>query len=97
MRREEFKKWMLKKKRIYCGKEGTYSESAVESRIGYLIRLETHFKLNLDSKVVDEQTAIQFLKDIREAHIEDLRHTPLSNAIRHYYEFSTGLYINKIF
>lgn len=24
MRREEFKKWMLKKKRIYCGKEGTY-------------------------------------------------------------------------
>lgn len=37
------------------------------------------------------------LKDIRAAKIEDLAHTPLSNAFRHYLEFATGIYIDKIF
>lgn len=97
MRREEFKKWMLKKKRVYCGIEGTYSEYAVETRISALQSLENYFKINLDDKVADEETAIKFLQEIREAHIEDLRNTPLSNAFRHYYEFTTALRIKRIF
>lgn len=97
MRKLEFKKWMMNKKRLYNGKLDYYSEYAVDSRISCLQKLEDYFKINLDTKVINIQIGEQFLRDIRNAKIEDLAHTPLSNAFRHYFEFATKLYINKIF
>ena len=93
----EFKKWMMSQKRWYNGVYEYYSEQAVDSRIVCLQQLEWHFKISIDEKVKNVQTGIQFLKDIRAAKIEDLAHTPLSNAFRHYFEFATGIYIDKIF
>ena len=40
MRNLEFKKWMMGRKRLYNGKLDYYSETAVDSRIACLKRLE---------------------------------------------------------
>ena len=97
MRKNEFEKWMLTQKRIYNGKLDFYSESAIISRISSLNKLESHFNINIDDKITSIETAKQFLIEIRNANIEDLKHTPLSNAFRHYFKFATGIYIDKIF
>lgn len=97
MRKEEFRNWMLNQKRKYMGKVENYSEYAIESRISCLVKLEEIFKIDLDEKVENRAKGEEFLIDIRNAHIEDLAHTPLSNAFRHYFKFATGVYIYKIF
>ena len=97
MRRNEFKKWMMNQKRLYMGKWDFYTELATNSRISCLERLETIFNIDLDEKVKSISIAENFLNDIRKAHIEDLRHTPLSNAFRHYFKFATGQTIERIF
>ena len=97
MRSIEFKKWMMGRKRFYNGKLDYYSELAVESRISCLKQLEEYFNIDLDIKVKDKNNGEQFLRDIRDAQIEDLAHTPLSNAFRHYFEFETGQHIERIF
>lgn len=97
MRQKEFKQWMMGEQRYYLGKWDYYTENAVDSRLSCLLRLESYFKIDLDSKVLNFETAKQFLTDIRNAKIEDLAHTPLSNAFRHYYKFATGETIEKIF
>ena len=97
MKKEEFRNWMLKRKRMYNGKMDYYTETAVKSRISCLERLENHFNIDLDSKVTDKSIAEQFLQDIRDAKIENITRTPLSNAFRHYFEFATGLHIDRRF
>ena len=91
MRKKEFKKWMMNQKRKYLGKYENYSELAVDSRISCLERLEYIFKIDLDDKTINKNVGEQFLIDIRNANIEDLKHTPLSNAFRHYFKFATGI------
>ena len=97
MREKSFREWMMKQERFFCGKWGYYSENAVASRVACLNKLESHFKTNLDDWAKNRETAIKFLVKIRQANIEDLAHTPLSNAFRHYYNFVTGDKIEKIF
>lgn len=97
MRKEEFSNYLANKKRNHNGKIGFYSENSIKSRISCLQRLERHFNVDIENKVKDYETACQFLRDIRDAEIESLEHTPLSNAFRHYYEFSTGKVIERIF
>lgn len=67
MRQKEFKKWMLGQQRYYLGKWDYYTESAVDSRLSCLQRLESHFKIDLDSKVLNFEKGKQFLIDIRNA------------------------------
>ncbi len=74
-----------------------YSDYAIESRLCLLRNLEDIFNINLDDKVKSVDIGKQFLVDIRNKHIEDLAHTPYSNAFRHYFECMTGIYIGKIF
>ena len=97
MKEIEFRNWMMGQKRNYQGKSDYYTEKAINKRVSSLKKLEKHFKIDLDSKVINLETAKEFLIDIRNAYIEDLAHTPLSNAFRRYFEFATGLSINKIF
>jgi len=97
MRRNEFKKWMMNQKRFYNGKWDFYTELATNSRISCLEKLELIFNIDIDEKVQSRSIADEFLNEIRNAHIEDLRHTPLSNAFRHYFKFATGNEIPRIF
>ena len=50
-----------------------------------------------NEKIINIDIGKRFLIEIRAANIEDLAHTPLSNAFRHYFNFATGIYIDKIF
>ena len=97
MRKEEFKNWMQQQERFYKGKWGPYSESAINSRIVCLESLERYFDIDLDEVATDIVMGVDFLMEIRSANIEDLSHTPLSNAFRHYFKFATNLYIDRIF
>ena len=97
MKEEKFRVWLLKQKRRWNGKVDFYTENAVNSRVGCLKKLEIIFNIDLDEKVTRRNVAIEFLKEIRNKNIEDLKHTPLSNAFRHYYKFATGDFIDKIF
>lgn len=87
------------KTRTYVEKGETkhYSNYAIESRLNLLKNLEDIFKIDLDDKVVSVSAGKQFLIDIRNRHIEDLAHTPYSNAFRHYFLCMTGIYIARIF
>ena len=97
MRINEFKQWMMSQKRFYRGEWDFYTELAINSRILCLEKLETIFNIDIDEKVENRLIAENFLNDIRDAHIEDLKHTPLSNAFRHYFKFATGKTIERIF
>lgn len=97
MRKAEFYKWFKTQKRVWRGKKDYYSENAIQSRIRCLEKLEYTFKIDLDNKVKSYDCACDFLREIREKNIEDLKHTPLSNAFRHYFEFAQGYKIDKIF
>lgn len=88
---------MRTQQRFHNGKLGYYSEQAINSRIASLEKLEYYFNIDIDSKVISVSSGEQFLKEIRNANLEDLKHTPLSNAFRHYFKFSTGIHIDKIF
>lgn len=88
----------MKKKTYYeKGEIKHYSDFAIETRLNRLKKLEDIFHIDLDDKVESFSVAKEFLIAIRNKHIEDLAHTPYSNAFRHYYESMTGLCLGKIF
>lgn len=97
MRAQKFVDVMKTKTYKEKGVTKHYSDYAIESRLNLLKNLESIFNINLDDKVKSIETGKQFLVDIRNKHIEDLAHTPYSNAFRHYFECMTGIYIGKIF
>jgi len=97
MRAQEFYDYMKTKTYIEKGVEKFYTDTAIEGRINHLRNLEDIFNVDLDLKCISCQTGKLFLQEIRNKNIEDLRHTPLSNAFRHYFEFATGVYIGRIF
>ena len=97
MKEEKFRVWLLEQKRYWNGKEDFYTENSVNSRVKCLKKLEKIFNIDIEEKIKNRDVAIKFLKEIRNRNIEDLKHTPLSNAFRHYYKFATGDFIDKIF
>ena len=97
MNTEKFINFMKNKTYIQKGEIKHYSIKAIESRLYKLRQLEEFFNINLDEKVLNLNTGIQFLKDIRNKKIEDLAHTPYSNAFRHYFECMTSKCIGRIF
>lgn len=97
MREQKFIDAMKTKTYKEKGQLKHYSDYAIESRLNLLRNLENIFNINLDDKVVTIDVGKQFLIDIRNEHIEDLAHTPYSNAFRHYFQCMTGIYIGRIF
>ncbi len=97
MRVENFIEYMRKRLRTHKGELIHYTETSITARVNALSRLEKHFNINIDDKCRNPEIAKNFLEEIRNANIEDLKHTPLSNAFRHYYKFLTGIYIGRIF
>ena len=97
MRVQAFYDYMKTKTYIEKGKEKFYTDTAIEGRINHLRTLEDIFNVDLDLNFIRCQTGKLFLQEIRNKNIEDLKHTPLSNAFRHYFEFATGIYIGRIF
>lgn len=97
MRAQKFIDEMKNKTYKEKGQIKHYSDYAIETRLNLLKDLERIFNINLDDKVIDENAGKQFLIDIRNKKIEDLAHTPYSNAFRHYFECMTGIYIGRIF
>lgn len=97
MRAQKFIDVMKTKTYKEKGQIKHYSDYAIEIRLNLLRNLENIFNINLDDKVASIAAGKQFLIDIRNKHIEDLAHTPYSNAFRHYFECMTGIYIGKIF
>ncbi|MCM1009184.1 MAG: hypothetical protein NC485_14945 [Ruminococcus flavefaciens] len=93
----KFTNYMRSKVYVHRGEVCHYTNSSINSRISCLKKLEDYFNIDIDTKVVSESVGIDFLKEIRANQLEDLRHTPLSNAFRHYFECMTGVAIKRIF
>jgi hypothetical protein len=59
--------------------------------------VEAKLKLNLDDYVGSYDKMVELLTKIRDAKIENLKHTPLSNGARHYYKYKNGKEFPRIF
>ena len=97
MNKVGFKSYLDNKTYVQNGKKCRYSENAINSRIARLQECESYYGIDIDDIVHDYKKIIALLKQIRADHLEDLKHTPISNAVRHYFEYKTGLYIGRIF
>ncbi|MDE7306780.1 MAG: hypothetical protein K2N33_05255, partial [Clostridia bacterium] len=82
---------------IVRGEIKKYKPNAIQKRCSSLAKVERAFNFNIDNLINDKNEVINLLKRIRAQHLEDPAHTPLSNAVRHYYECMTGDKIGKIF
>ena len=74
-----------------------HTEKSIISRINKLKSIEDHFHLDIDTLISNKEKVIALLIKIRNAKIEDRRHTPLSNALRKYYNCMTNDEIGRIF
>ena len=97
MRIEEFKAYMQQKTYISKDGESYYTEQGINKRIVSLQKVEVELNCRLDEFIKEKDKVIEILIKIREKALETRRHTPLSNAVRLYYEFSTGDRIGRIF
>ena len=88
MDEEKFRDYLLKT---------NHKKSATETRISKLKFVEFYFDINIDFIINDKEKVIYLLIQIRNADIEDRKHTPLSNAVRKYYECITNNRIGRIF
>ena len=88
MNEEIFRNYLLKT---------NHKKSATETRINKLKIVESYFNINIDSIIKNREQVVNLLIKIRDVLIEDSRHTPLSNAVRKYYECITGNVIGRIF
>jgi hypothetical protein len=97
MDKQKFIKYLKNQTYTANGKINNYTTKAINKRITSLTRVETLFNINLDSIINDKSEVIKLLCSIRNNGYENQNHTPLSNAIRHYYTCQTGDEIGKIF
>ncbi len=97
MQVQTFRNQMKLKTYLKKGVIKHYTDSAIENRLYCLRELEKFCNNDLDEKCVSVECGKQFLRDIRNSNLEDLRHTKLSNAFRHYFNCVTGLCIGRIF
>lgn len=93
-----FKKYLENATYLKKGVETHYTENAISSRISKAQELESDLKINLDDFVISGEKILELLIKIRNAKIEDLAHTPKSNAARHYFAYkNNGKKIGRIF
>lgn len=97
MNKEKFENFLQNKTYISKGKIKHYTSAGILTRISSLEELEDKFNFNIDTIIQNRAGVISLLKRIRTNNLEDLRHTPISNAVRHYYECMTGDKIERIF
>ena len=88
MDEEKFKDYLL---------NTNHKKNATQTRISKLKFVEFYFGINIDSIINDKKKVLSLLIQIRGEDIEDRKHTPLSNAVRKYYECITGNRIDRIF
>ena len=88
MQEEEFRNYLL---------ITNHKQIATIHRINKLKEVETFFNIDIDNIIKDKNQVVELLVKIRRARIEDREHTPLSNAVRKYYECMTNDRIGRIF
>ncbi len=93
----KFKNFLENSSYISGGKTKKYKPAAIQKRCSSLAEVEKAFNFDVDTIINDRKEVINLLKLIRAKRLEDPAHTPLSNAVRHYYECMTGDKIERIF
>ena len=96
MNKVGFKSYFENSTYIQNGKECKYTENAINSRIARLQECEAHYNINIDDIADDYKQVIALLKQIRKDRLEDPLHEPISNAVRHYFTYKTGMEIGRI-
>ena len=97
MNATKFENYLKNKTYISKGQIQNYTTAATQKRIASLSKVEKAFNFDIDSIITDRKKVVKLLNDIRIRNLENKTHTPLSNAVRHYYECITGDKIDRIF
>jgi hypothetical protein len=97
MDKQKFSTYLKNQTYTTDGKINNYTTKAINKRVTSLTKVEALFNIDLDSIINDKSEVIKLLCSIRKKGYENPNHTPLSNAVRHYYACQTGDKIERIF